>query len=862
MTPHDTLKKYFGFESFREGQLEIINSILDGSNVLCVLPTGGGKSLCYQIPALLGKNFSIVVSPLIALMKDQVDNVNKNYKVAAYINSSLNIREISEVFNKVNSKLIKLLFVSPEKLEQNEFVQKIKNLCPDYIFVDEAHCISEWGHNFRPSYRNIVSFAEQIGIETISAFTATASPEVQDDIISLLGFQNPKKIIKGFERNNLSIKVLSEPGKKELVSELLKQDGSPAIIYCATRKMCEEVAMFLKYKSIKAEHYHAGLTSELRKIIQDDFIADRLEVIVATNAFGMGIDKPNIRNVIHYNLPGSIENYYQEIGRAGRDGNEASASLLFTKNDVRIQKFLIESSYPTETEIRMIYNIICNSIRLAVGSQPSSPVNLTEELIIQLKTMNITPIKLDSAFKTLEQSGYLKKITSSNNDFYIQFRINQQTLRKYIKTEQNKSLSDLLILIIREIGLDSFSKHTRFNPNKIADQLNLSVEKITEYLNQLAGYGYIEFSSPSNYGTISFLSPRIDADRLYIDYDLLKSRMENELFKLKKMHSFISSDNCRFSFILNYFGEVSKDYKCGKCDLCNAKYTTSASYNNFLNEKVLETLQGINSPIKKKGLIKLLQGTSRHQGLVKNKFYGTLQHFTKNEIEKGIEILLNEGKIDIHLDTLILSEEYKGIVNNSNDNHNLSENAAYDDYLKIYNTLKTLRKEIAYKFNQTEEILCSNNMLNEIAKQLPDSPSKLMSIKGMTQRHFNKFGDEFIEAIIIYNKENTIQKKVIDNLPDSSLKIVELLRNHYSLDDIVSLTKLPEAVVSMQIESILELDKTIEINSLIDAEEISLIRKQMVNGVQNIKTIKKLIPSNISYGKIRIVLAKYKSANF
>ena len=368
MTPQDILKQFFGYDKFKPGQKEIISSILSGQNILAILPTGGGKSLCYQIPALVCPTFSIVISPLIALMKDQVDSINKREKIAAYINSTLDYRESEKVLQDVAEMRIKLLYLSPEKLDNKQFAERISLLKPYYIFVDEAHCISEWGHNFRPSYRKIKQFIEYTGIEKISAFTATATEDVRSDIVDQLGMKEPKIFVRGFERENLHINVVSTKQKKEFIAKTLKKGSLPSIIYAATRKLTEEVSEYLRTCNIDAAYYHAGLTPDLRKIIQDDFLNGRIKVIVSTNAFGMGIDKSDIRSVIHYNIPGNLENYYQEIGRAGRDGQESDVFLLYEDKDRLIQEYFINNSFPTKDQIEQTYNAVCDYGKVALGN--------------------------------------------------------------------------------------------------------------------------------------------------------------------------------------------------------------------------------------------------------------------------------------------------------------------------------------------------------------------------------------------------------------------------------------------------------------------------------------------------------------
>jgi ATP-dependent DNA helicase RecQ len=867
MSPLEALKKYFGHNSFRQSQQEIIEAIMNGENTLAVLPTGAGKSICFQIPALISENFSIVISPLIALMKDQVDSLNKNEEIAAFINSSMSFYEAEEVLKKISFGNFKLLYVAPERLENIQFADRIKSLHPEFLFVDEAHCISEWGHSFRPSYRKIKEFNEYVSIKKVSGFTATATPEVVKDVTTQLGLVDPKIFVRGFERGNLELNVLLTKRKKEKCLELISQHKTPAIIYTASRKRTEEIAEFLNLHRINCTYYHAGLAPEIRKKVQEDFINGRYSVIAATNAFGMGIDKKDIRLVIHYNTPGSIENYYQEIGRAGRDGKESFIYLLHDDSDINIQNYFISNSHPDKELIQKIYDAICDYGQIAEGVSSNKEILLNSSFISAHVKREINKGLLYATLKFLENAGYLRQPSEFENKSSIQLTFEKNKLKEFVKSNSNNLIKELILFLLREFGGKIFAGQVNISAAGLAKRLGYREPDIEETLNILDNLGIITYSKPFSKESVVLTSPRIDSKRLRLDYQNINESYLTQQKKVEQIVDYVYSNDCRFKYILNYFGEDVSNYKCGKCDRCKIEEEIPGETIEYVKEILLRTLNEKKIPLTESSLISIVRGSSR---IAKYKFYdtyGCCVNYGKNDVKIVLHDLLTGGFTARNQDNNILFITKPGIdflITKGLIKEDGKKPAKFEENLELFNLLRDARAQAAKKFMQTGYLICPDEVLREVAEKRPKERHELLSINGFNNRMFNKLGKGLLEIVneFLNRKEQiNISEAEARTIPQNIKETNNLLLKGYTLKDIASLRKLSEAVISMQIETILEYEPSTDTTQLFEGNSIELILNEIKNGYADLKELKKRLPQEITYPMIRIALAKYQATS-
>ncbi len=787
------LSEKFHFSGFRKWQEEIIDTLLRRRDAVVVMPTGSGKSLCYQLPALLLDGVTLVISPLIALMKDQVDGLVQNQVPATFINSALTPSEQGQRLREIQQGRYKLVYIAPERFRNPGFMEGIQSCRVSLFAVDEAHCVSEWGHDFRPDYLRLKGVAERLNHPPVAALTATATPDVRRDIITQLGLRQPVTFVAGFDRPNLRFlvkRVEGEADKIDAILGLLKKGSQRGIIYTATRKNVETLTGALQFHGYKAGGYHAGMEMEARKSVQDRFMEGNLPVVVATNAFGMGIDKTDLRFVVHYDIPGSLEAYYQEVGRGGRDGKPANCLLLFNYADTFTQEFFIDGSYPPRDMIERVYQVLCD-----IGMDE---IEMTQKALAErLGRTKSNEMAVSSCLKILEKAGYIERGSEGEHQARVTLRAGPEELQRQVegKGRYQKEIVNYCLDILN----GSKDKTLLVDLNVMAEYLNLSPEQLRRHFSAFHQAGSMEYRPPFRGRGLKILS-RIPVPKLNINFKEIERRSLFERKKLKKMIDYAYTDQCLRRFILEYFGERITRDDCDNCSSCLDEGETHTFRTFMRKERIIKE-----KPPKK--------------------FQGK---FPK------------KSDLPCHEDLFV--------------------------------ALKEMRLKLAQASNLPAFVIFHDRVLRVISQRLPQTTSELLGIKGCGEYKVSTYGNQTLEVVRAYLKNHpdarplseddgivAIQSVLEKTSGGSTVEITWMQwEKGGTLEEIARKRGLSPSTIAEHLVHLIDEGRLIDLNRILLKERIDLIEEAIVRaGSERLAPIKALLPSDVSYDEIRLVLVQY-----
>ena len=772
------VKRRFGFQGFRAGQQEILETILGGEDALVIMPTGGGKSLCYQVPAFLREGTTLVISPLIALMKDQVDSLSVLDLPVAAVHSLMKLKEQEAAMGAIAEGRIKLAYAAPERLANPKFINALKQGGISMIAVDEAHCISQWGHDFRPSYLRIYQAVQHLGRPQVVALTATATERVREDIIRQLRLGSPKQFITGFDRANLFWEVAAtenEEEKQAVIAERLHGLSGGCIVYTGTRNGVEKLVSRLGERRIKADGYHAGLEESERTRVQERFMSGQSDVVVATNAFGMGIDRSDIRMVIHHTFPGTVEAYYQEAGRAGRDGDAATCLLLYSPSDRRLQEFFIDGRYPPREVIFSVYR--------ALKGHSEDLVWLTYREIGAMMSDRPPELAVASSIKVLETAGAVQRLNRYDNRAQLFFHVTPQSFLTTLSAKAKRKLR-LLRLLQSIFGPDELMSGVQFHCKDLAARAEMSEDMLRKVLAEIGASEKATYVPPFR-GRGVRVCRRIPASELEIDFDVLQRRKAYELEKLDQVMAYAGATTCRRAILLRYFGEAEDKDRCPACDRCADSQADNggSTYHDdpVLAVKILSGIARLKGRFGQVMVAKVLSGSKDRMiiqfGLDRLSTYGILPEFPQTQIQIWVKELISRGCVTTRRTTMggriyaVLELTALGYRVMKGDEQVLLtrvKRSARGDHRKkydidrpldrtVFDRLRDLRLTLARNENLPAYCIFQDRTLREMAARLPQTREELLGVVGVGEVTLKKYGDAFLKLI----REVTLGQKRI-----------------------------------------------------------------------------------------------------
>ncbi len=858
----ELLNSYFGYTSFRAGQEDVIRTIVNGGDVVVVMPTGGGKSLCYQIPALMQSGVAIVISPLIALMQDQVVAMQRTRIPAAFINSTLSQEEIAMRINEARAGRLKLLYIAPERLDSMIFLEELRSFNISFLAVDEAHCISEWGHDFRPSYLQITRIFKAIGRVPIIALTATATADVRADIVRHLELRRPEIFVRGFDRPNLSYHTEIVKNKAERIGDILDEtkNGS-TIIYCGSRKRVEEFAERIREYGHYTLAYHAGLADAHRQYAQEEFLSGNCRILVATSAFGMGIDKPDVRNVIHCDLTLSLEAYYQESGRAGRDGLPSNCMMLYQPDDRRLMEYFIRATYPERVQIQAVYETLYEMTGTPIGAKSTTPILLNNRQIAA--KAHVPEPNISSIMSLLAQQGITRQIRS-NPLAVIQFTTTHERIKEYYHNttaERRKTLSALL----RSVGSQALDAPAEVDVPAMFAKHDISSQKFETSVRALEHARILRFQQPGKDGGLVLALERMPIAQIPINLDALERRRERAYLKLDVVERYASTSDCKRNYILSYFEDNELSGICRNCSSCNSAPEPSkklSKRSEFLLQTILSACSELDGRFGKNTLYAIIFG-EKSKKLSNYKIdnlqsFGQARDFSRNEADEILEYAFTTRLLRYGAElypTISLTEE--GIrrataIYKPADLYHREEHKPSDELLS---RLMQLRDEYAEFDNCRADTIISDESLASIACAAPASLKDLAKISGISGAFVARCGHGVVEVVRSFNLAEEA-RSASANLPETVMTTYTLLKRGRSLQQISEDRDIMPATVAQHIEEAVQRGADFTGIKLVSDELFASVADVVRhNSTIALKDLRNIVGARYGYPELRIAAA-------
>jgi len=819
----NVLLSTFGYSSFKPGQEDIVNAVLRGRDVVGVLPTGGGKSLCFQVPALLFPHMTVVVSPLIALMKDQTERLQSRGIAASAIHGGMNAGDINNVLHEAHSGRVRLLYVAPERLESTTFRRQLRTVSISLLAIDEAHCISEWGHDFRPAYQNITTLFEDRARIPILALTATATPDVRADVIASLGMTDAVEIVRGFDRPNLAFGVERTAAKLEYLTRTLRSHpNEAAIIYAGSRRRVESVTEELRKRGIDATGYHAGMPSRERSDVQDRFINGTSPVLVATNAFGMGIDKANVRHVFHTDLTLTLEAYYQEAGRAGRDGSAATCTLLFQPEDRRLMEFYISGTYPERKQVEDVYNYLCDRAQLAVGSSSDTPV-LADVSSISV-ALHMPSTVIGGVLNILERGGILAR-TNAQGATRIQLRTSAARMAEFANSAppERRLVAETIARLVagKDVGADvdlslpELLRRTAITPHEFSETMrSLQLARLVRYV------------PPQSGGGVVITGPRVVSHSLPLDMERIHVRRERAVQKLEVMIRYANTRQCKRNFILSYFGDVSSSGTCTRCSSCLGSATSRvvSERHQAIIHSLIHTAWQLKGRYGRHVLVDIVTGTMSER-VVSNRLdrcttWGALRERSRAEVLEALDEALDHAWLVRTADlypTIGVTEEGVAMASPLPKVLPYEARSVVSDSSATFDALLAMRERIALRDDVTETTLATRDELLRVAQDRPTRIDALVPGSHGSGLFLARYGAEMIRAI---DDARASEVRAVPKIraDDDSTMIAALVRPHWTLHQLARTARMTPAAAAQAIQRAIEAGLDVERGSLLPDE--------------------------------------------